>query len=45
MAGEENELRLERFKSQVTWVLRDHCSLSDMEIQLLEGFEQMTHII
>ena len=45
MAGEENELRSERFKSQVTWVLTDHCSLNGMEIQLLKGFEQRSNII
>lgn len=43
MTGEENELRSERFESQVTWHLVDHCILSGRKTQLLEGFEQITN--
>lgn len=45
MAGKENELRSERFESQVTWDLVGHCTLNDMKTQLLEGFEQRGDII
>lgn len=45
VAGEENELRSERFKSQATWTLIGHCILSDTGTQLLEGFEQRSNIV
>ena len=45
MAGEENEMRSERFKSQVPWVLTDPWHGNGMEIQLLKGFEQRSNII
>ena len=45
VAGKENELRSERFESQVTWGLVGHYTLNDMKTQLLEGFERRGDII
>lgn len=45
VAGEENDLISERFKSQATWTLIGYCILSDMGTQLLEGFEQRSNIV